>query len=212
MYIIKEIAAAGVRAVVKAEKNDGSGELITFTVGREFLAPFAVSEGDEIDEETAEELEDAEKKTYAVSKALDALSFGNLSRSALARKLRIKYGTEKKHADFAADYAVLHGYIDEKHQAERIAELCVRTKKWGKRRIVSDLISKGYPKNVAECAADSVNDADYEAALRSLVEKKAGSRSPDRDELKKTAASVIRLGYSPSEVLREIERYLSRYF
>ena len=198
-YLIKEITPFSGKYIVKASELS-TGESRTWLVAREFSENVVLSEGEVISDEAACELSDAERLTEAASKALDALSYSTLSRSALVSKLRVKYGFEKEISERAAQYAVSKGYIDEAAQAELFASRAVRTKKWGKRRIVAELCAKGYPKNTAERAACTVSDGEYLEALRSLAGKKKTIAAKNAEQYRKTAASLLRLGHSPSDI------------
>ena len=201
MYRIKSIEKTGSRFVVKVS-GDGieAGFAETYLVAGEFFLPLGVNDGDMIDDASLEALSSASDLTAAVSKALDALSYSVLSRRALTEKLRFKYRIDKETAERAADYAVKRGYLDEDAQAKDIAERCVRGKLWGKRRIAAELYSKGYPREVAETAADSIPDGSYAAALEKLIDKKAKTAPADGAEHNRLVSSLIRLGHSPSAV------------
>jgi len=159
MYRITEIEASGGRFAVRVVSEDEPvGE--KYIVAKEFFAPLALSKGDVIGDEELASLSRSAELTAAVSKALDVISYSNLSLKALIDKLRLKYKVERSLAEEAADYAVRRRYIDEDSQARKIAAAAVRTKLWGARRVVAELMAKGYPKSCAEDAASSVGDGE----------------------------------------------------
>ena len=200
MYRIKSIEPHGGQYIVKVlGEGDETGLTESFLVAKEFF-PRGLGEGDLLDDGALESLSSASDLTHAVSKALDVLSYSNVSRRALVEKLRFKHKIGKEDAEAAADYAVRRGYIDEASQARRIAENAVRSKMWGLRRIASELYAKGYPKEVAEEAARSVPENEYAKALKKLIDKKVKTAPQDGAEYNKLISALIRLGHGPSEI------------
>lgn len=201
MFFIRSIEPAGSLICVKIEGNcDGILEEKRFLIAKEFFAPLGIKEGDRADDDSLDAVARAETLTRAVSKALDILSFSNVSRRTLTDKLRLKHSFPKSEAEEAADYVVRRGYLDEDAQARRIAENDVQTKNWGMRRVVSELYAKGYPKECAVEAAKSVGEDAYRAALRKLIDKKVKVAPPDAASYNKIISSLLRLGHSPSDV------------
>ena len=196
-YRIKEVAPFAGQLSVTVESTDGAFE--KHIVAKEFFKPLGIEEGDLIGDEELFSLSHASDLTVAVTKALDALSYSSMSRHALTDKLRFKYKFTRSLAEEAADYAVKRHYIDEESQAKRIADVSVRTKFWGRRRIAAYLVSKGYPADVADDAAGSIKGEEYRTALSKIIDKKAGC-SLDEAEYKKLVSALIRLGHDPSDV------------
>lgn len=90
---------------------------------------------------------DNETRDRAYKFALSSLSHSDSSKNALYNKLLLR-GFDKETAKAALDYVLSFGYINEEGQIEKIAtELCTR-KCFGKRKIVSRLLSKGYPRDL----------------------------------------------------------------
>ena len=206
MYRIKSIQKTGGLFVVKVcGEGDEAGLEEKRLIAKEFFLPLGFAEGDLVDGEGVESLAAAEETTAAVSKALDVLSYSNVSRRALVEKLRFKYKIGKDSAERAADYAVRRGFLDEAAQARRIAENAVHSKLWGKRRIVSDLYAKGYPKEVAEEAAVGISNGSYRDALNKLISKKVKTAPENGAEYNKIISSLIRLGHSPSAIKEALE-------
>lgn len=190
---------------IKTEDEAPTGEVKSFTLAKEFAQGLTFSKDAEIDDETMADIKERAALTYAVMKALDALSYSNLSRFALVMKLMKKYKIKREHAEAAADYAVSNGYIDETAQAAREAELSVRTKGRGRRRIAADLAAKGYPREAIDEALDSVPPSEYYGALVSALRKKVKNKPRDREGFMKIAAAAARLGHSRSDIERAIE-------
>ncbi len=201
MYRVKSIERHGGQFIVKVHgEGDEAGLEESYPVAKEFFAPLGISEGDLLDDEGLGSLSSASDVTAAVSKALDVLSYSNVSRRALTEKLRYKYKIGKEEAEVAADYVVRRGFLDEASQASRIAESAVRNKLWGPRRIASELYAKGYPKEIAEDAARDIPEDSYGKALDKLISKKAKTAPQDGAGYNKLISSLIRLGHNPSAI------------
>ncbi len=212
MYTITACSAAQGRITFKIRNNE-TGDKITLTVGKEFLPPFANADsgGKELLEEEFSALYEMSLVTEAASKALNVLSYGNVSKRGLIFKLTSKYKTPKEYAEAAADYAVRHRYIDEMSQAAHIAEKCVRVKKQGKRKIAAYLISKGYEKEAVNEAINSVKDSDYEDAAVCAILKKAKTMPETREEKMKLAASLMRQGHTKAHIEKAFEALAEEY-
>ena len=184
---------------IKISLRDESGDETELSVAKELL-PGSVAEGASLGEEEFEELSFAAEATKALSKALDALAASPLSAKALTDKLRFKYKFSCEASDAAAEVALSRGYIDEASQSERIAARSAAVKLWGRRRIVDELCSKGYPLQLAKEAASAVPKSVYDKSLARLVDKKCSGGIKDPAKLKSIASSLVRLGHSPSDV------------
>ncbi len=207
MYLIKNALAVQGRIIIKICELE-TGEDVTLAVGKEFLPPFVSPDTKDktIDCEEFDALYEMSLVTEAVLKALNALSYGNLSRRALVSKLTAKYRIEKEYAEAAADYAVRHRYIDEASQAQRIAQLCVKTKKQGKKKAAAYLMSKGYGSETVKEAVNSVDESDYEEAAYHSLLKKTKTPPETKEEKYKLANTLARQGHSKSHIEKAFER------
>lgn len=182
---------------------DGSIHTLLLSISDLYDAHLKV--GDRVSDECFERLYRLSGETLAVQKAQRVLSCGDHSKRALTAKL-VKAGTEKQFADRAALIMEEKGYIDEDSQTERIAAaLCLR-KGWGKRRIISALLEKGYEKASVMRAADLIGDGEYEAALCAVIERKYPDPPEDKREYDKRIASLSRLGFSLTQIMRATQR------
>lgn len=201
MNVIKDVLTNQNLIFLKIEDDEG---VFKVTVAKEFAPPFSLDKGRQIEEEELFELTEASKKTFAVLKALDALSYSNHSRQSLVSKLTAKYKIEKEYAVAAADYAVSKGYIDEVSQAKREAALAIKTKGRGKKRIALDLMAKGYSKDAVCEALDSFGKDEYYDALCTALKKKAKCPPRDKAEEMKIISAMERLGHGYCDVQRAI--------
>ena len=203
MYRITKTEISGGLVIATVEDED---TLFTekLSVAKEFFAPLSLAEGDRVGDAEYDGLRRAASLSAAYAKALDALSYSSMSRRALSDKLRLKYKFDRETAEEAAEYVARRGFLNEASQAERAAENAARTKLWGRRRIVSKLCSKGYPRECAEEAADAVGKDVYRAALMKLIDKKAKSAPESREEYSKLIAALIRYGHGADEIKRAL--------
>lgn len=207
MYFISELRSNGatVTAVISEfpdgfSECDGKDGNLRFTVGAEFWHKLGFCEGAKLTEEDFSKIENAAKKSEAVSKALNVLARSNHSKVSLLKKLRFKYGIDAEYAEFAAEYCIRRGYIDEAGQAEKFARNSACSKLWGKERIVSELLVKGYPREVAVSAARSIGNAEYGKNLKKAILKKTKEPPADYAEKAKLTSSLARLGYGLNEI------------
>jgi len=166
----------------------------------------SITVGMTLTENIYRDISSAAERTKAVRLGASIVSTSDKSASAVMRKLR-DAGISKESAEHAVALLIRRGYIDEAAQCERIAETLLRYKRYGRSRIVQYLIAHGYPTDVAKKAAASLDDEDVCAALTKTIEKK----HPDIDtyspeDTKKAVTSLMRLGFTSSEIFAEIRR------
>lgn len=189
-------------------KIQGDGEPFRLAVAKEFSAGLNLEKGMTFDEDVLGNLTERAQLTHAVMKALDAVSYSNMSRKSLVTKLRTKYKIEKDLAETAADYTVSHGYIDEVSQAAREADIMVRTKARGKRRIVADLASKGYSREAVDKAVEELDERLIYTALVAALRKKVKAKPEDKKEYMKIASWALRQGHSKGDIDRALGRVI----
>ena len=142
-----------------------------------------------------------ESKIYgAYKRAVYLLGFSSSSRKALHRKLVLK-GCESEISSLALDRLEANGLLRESDSALREAEKCL-SKLWGSERIRAHLAEKGYSdESISEvffALEDMGVDFDENCAL--LLKKKHATLPTDKKELQKIIASLVRYGYSVSQI------------
>ena len=142
----------------------------------------------------------------AIARMKSILAYSGQSRHNLASKLE-QYGFSTDICEQAADYAVEHGLVKEEAQAEHSAEIYLRRKYWGKRRITAELAARGYPEEVIREAIAAIPEEDFRRALRAIIEKKYGVPPSDPGERQKMVLSLLRLGYTGSEIKEAIAEF-----
>ena len=190
---------------VSVEVITPSGEVKKLRMTTAMWSGFDIPSGDVIPRDTYLALKALAEKCEAVTRAIRVIADAPHSYASLHRKLTEK-GFSKEAVDAAIAIVKRRGLIDEAAQAEIIAERMVRTKHRGPARVATDLCVKGYPKSVAQAAADSVDYEAYREALRINLERKCHGTAPtDKKEREKLTLSLVRLGFSTSEIIRALE-------
>ena len=150
------------------------GEKLAFTVSEKLCFELSgFSAGEELDEYTLERIKREDEYYNAKKKALSLLAYTDNNELTLIRKLRAR----KISADVAEEIAremVTLGYINEERQLERIILNEANVKKYGPRKIIQRLASKGYKmhkiKEVLSCLTSS-REIDFAKNAQALIEK-----------------------------------------
>ena len=142
----------------------------------------------------------------AVKRGVALLNYGACSEKALRMKLVAK-GFDKDIAAEAVAEISSTGVMNEDGDALREAQKCF-DKLWGRRRITSELFSKGYSAEAVAFAVSALEEAgvDYAENCRRLMLKRRARATDDLRERQKIFAAMSRYGYSAGEIK---EAYLS---
>ena len=179
-----------------------------YTISREAFERLGLSEG-EMSVEDMKELRYEEEKYRATKKAFDILAYGRNSVRTLALKLRHR-NFPPAICDEVAELLRDKGYIREDEDVVREAESCV-AKYWGMRRILMHLHEKGYDNSAISVAKEYLSEVDFVDLCVSLVRAKFGTIPKAESERNKVMSSLIRYGYSTTEIknaAKIIERYV----
>ena len=72
---------------------------------------------------------------------------------------------------------------------------------------MAELSAKGYPREVIEAALDEIPEEDFLRALHVIIDKKYGEVPTDPQEKQKMVLSLLRMGYSGSEIKEAIASF-----
>lgn len=201
-YIVKSVAEspAGISAAVLiycdgAAKAEEAQLLIT----RELWLWGKLKAECALSEETYREMEHNAALSRSLARMRSILSYSGQSRANLIARLR-QYGFAEDICEETADYAEEHGLVREDAQAGHAAEVYLHRKYWGRRRIAAELAQRGYGEDVIREALDAIPEEEFRRALRQIIEKKYGAPPSDPGERQKMVLSLLRLGYSGSEI------------
>lgn len=211
MLLNKIIAPRSSRGNIELIVSDecGRGEEIFFVMRPLWEAAVkktAISEGDALTEETYDIIRSAAEKTSALREGSRMVGWQDRSASELLRKLRSK-GFSADAAEFTVRVLRKNGYLDEERICARTAEVTLKSKHYGRRRILSYLLSRGYGKSAAQIAVDSIPDEEYAAALEYTMRKKYPDWALlDRTSQQKAVASLMRSGFTTSEIFATVKK------
>ncbi len=198
------------------QPDDGAGEELLELSPREWKranrllgydpgAGLTLSPGSPLDEEAYDALTDAARRTGALRAAAALLARSDHSRAQLLYKLRAK-GYPEDAAESALERLEEKGFFDEDAACRRFAENALRSKRYGRRRILDALLAKRYPAELARAAVDALDEEDLRAALRDQIARKCPALAArpcplDRARRQKAIAALMRLGFSAEEIL-----------
>ncbi len=206
MFIKSIIIPEKGRVTVIVSNEDFSGEEAFILSKSEFTRLSAqLEEGKEVTEELYDAIKSAAERSSVIVEAVSILRQSGKSRRELARSLK-----QKKFSDDSVKYALKYvtkkGYLDEKRDCQSKAERLLRQNHYGRQRISTYLYTHGYDLDLAKATADELDDEDIRESLRYNIRKKFPNIADfDRSQRDKAVASLIRLGFSASEIFSEIK-------
>lgn len=156
----------------------------------------------EITSDQFDEIERASDICSAYKKGLNLLGYGACSEKSLYYKLKTR-GFENDICSEAVAMLSRSGYLNENSDARREAERCI-AKLWGKKRIISHLYSKGFGDEAVKDVYDVISEADFVENCKKLIlrdhKRQLALAQSDEKEKQKLFASLVRMGYSFSEI------------
>ncbi len=162
----------------------------------------------EISEEIFEEINDRANFRRGLKKAESLLSYSQKSPEALYIKL-VKSGFDKDIAARVISFITENSYINEKRDAVRIAEMCLK-KFWGKKKILFQIREKGYGDIAIQSVKEFLNDIDFvERCLEYMIKKYEGVPK-DPDKRNKMFLALMRYGYSQENIIDACARFHER--
>lgn len=131
----------------------------------------------------------------AVQSALNILTYADNTERRLRQKLlRRHYPPEA--VDYAVQYVVTHGLLNEDRQIGEAIWRLAEKKRYGRKRIVPELLRLGFSRSAIDRAKDEglLDAPDYIASCKALIACRGGSRE-QRDIM-----YLLRAGYTPDEI------------
>lgn len=142
-----------------------------------------------------------------IKRAMNLLQKKTFAEGELRKKL-IEGGYPDEIADKAIEYVKSYGYIDDVRYASDYIRYHSSQGR-GKNRIMMELRAKGISESDFEKAWDETDDLglieDTGEAIRKLLEKKHFSQDMDPAQKNKIAAFLMRRGFSPEDIFREMK-------
>jgi regulatory protein len=129
---------------------------------------------------------------------LRLLSYRDHSVKELINKLVMK-GHNRNYSEIAAEKLREYGYLNDERYARFIAESLVERKGMSVRAVRTELLSKGISKEIADNITENL---DFDPILRiiDLLNTKYSRKISDEKGVKRTVASLQRLGYRWSDI------------
>ncbi len=192
---------------VKISDGGGGSEKRKLLLFTEQYLDLGFHKGTVLNEEEFDALEVLSEKCAAMRKGSELLSYSPSSRVRLAQRLRQK-GIDRENAEYAAEQLEGLGLINEELDVRRAVQSCLK-KLWGKKRIYRELTAKGYGRDVISRELEEIDDEILVYNCVALFKKKHKTFPSDPETQKKIIASLVRYGYSFSEIkeaLRIIEQ------
>ncbi len=186
--------------------NGENSEQCTFTLSAQQFLTLGIVKG-ESDTYTFDTVSFEARVWSAVKRGMLMLACGAVSEKAMRLKLAAK-GFDKEVSEQAASMLASRGLIRENEDAARLS--CkLADKLWGKKRIISELYSKGYTqKSIAYAICELENSGvDFDENCRRLIKKRYEDIPPDPQGRAKLYAALARYGYSSSEIKQAIQKY-----
>ncbi len=173
-----------------------------FTVDKAYFALMGIYQGKEVDRDELAKLGASAEKRRAYNCAVGYLSRRDHSAKELLLKLRQKGYRES--AEYAVEKLCREGYVDDERFARMYVRELTRIKKYGKRRIEQELYRKGIDRELIFLIIEETEFSEDE--LCALINRKYLRYLSDEKGTRKTVASLMRMGYSFSEIKSALGR------
>lgn len=169
---------------------------------------FDLDQGEIIDDEHFLKIREEHLFDNARRHAFSILSYGENNKKMLVMKLQ-KQGFSRELCENVALYMEHRGYIDEKKQMGLLIDTYLK-KKYGKIKIVEELISKGYiRKDVFEYTKEALKDINFAENCAWILEHKYNPLPTEAVEIQKMMRSLMSYGYGAGEIKEAIRIFQS---
>jgi SOS response regulatory protein OraA/RecX len=148
-------------------------ETARYTLDESFVSEMRLCSGDEITDDTLSEIRRRDEYLRGKRKALSLLSYADNSRRSLLQKLA-RFGIGRECAEKILSEMVSLGYVNEDAQIERVALRLANVSLFGPKKIMAQLVSKGYSPDAVRAVVRRLSDSgeiDFYENKRRLLEK-----------------------------------------
>lgn len=177
----------------------------TFTVDAEYWFSSPYYSKDTVENEELAAFYEAVGSRCAFIAGLRLLSYRDHSEKELIMKL-VQKGHKKNYAENAVEKLKEYRYVDDERVADIYAKDLFERKGMSENGIVNELCRKGISREIAVNAAEKL-DNDPILRIIDLINKKYSRYLNDEKGVKKTVASLQRLGYRWSDINSALRRY-----
>lgn len=185
------------RFLVKLE----DGNILRVT--EEELLRFSLRAGLDLDGEAWEALEASAKQSAAKAAAASMIGSRPLSKKELTRRL-VRKGADEEDAEAAADWLEDIGAVNDREYAALLVRHYAG-KGYGRARIREEMYRRGVDRELWDEALEELPD--QTETLDRLIQKKCRGDLSDRREVRRVSESLMRRGFSWSEVKEALRRY-----
>lgn len=162
--------------------------------------------GDILDDEQLHELIQASELAIAKEKALYLLEYRSHSKKELTDKVARRSLSRQAAAEAVEKMEEL-GLVDDEQYARQYAKMLVERKKFGLRRVKSELQFKGIDKLIIEDIMADYEDRDSSQDIHELLLKKYPAYDSDEKVKRRAFAAMQRLGYGYDDIRRAMAIY-----
>jgi SOS response regulatory protein OraA/RecX len=157
-----------------------------------------------VDVEGERELTFFDEKLKAIKYAVYLLNISDKSEKQLCLKLKLKNYCPRACIE-TVEVLKKNGFISDERFCRRKCEQLSENKLFGRRRITTELMSKGLSYDLCNRIIDE-SEIDFEKSLRLLFDKISKGIIPEtREQKKKISDKLLRYGYSYDEISRLFE-------
>ena len=197
-----------IEEVKKSERKKGiflvkleDGDILRIT--EEELLRFGLRAGMELDEEALEAVKASMRASSAKVTAANMIGSRALSKRELTKRL-VRRGSSASDAQAAADWLEDIGAVDDAGYAAALARH-YGEKGYGPARVREELRRRGVDREKWDEALEELPD--QTETLDRLIQKKCRGDLSDRREVRRVSESLMRRGFSWSEVKAALRRY-----
>ena len=185
------------RFLVKLE----DGNILRVT--EEEVLRFSLAAGMELDDESLEALDESAQRSAVRAAAASMIGSRPLSKKELTRRL-VRKGADEEDAGEAADWLEDIGAGNDREYAAMLVRHYAG-KGYGRARIREEMYRRGVDRELWDQALEELPD--QSETLDRLIQKKCRGDLSDRREVRRVSDSLLRRGFSWSEVKDALRRY-----
>ncbi|MCI8439037.1 MAG: regulatory protein RecX [Oscillospiraceae bacterium] len=185
------------RFLVKLE----DGNILRVT--EEEVLRFSLAAGMELDDESLEALDESAQRSAVRAAAASMIGSRPLSKKELTRRL-VRKGADEEDAGEAADWLEDIGAVNDREYAAMLVRHYAG-KGYGRARIREEMYRRGVDRELWDQALEELPD--QSETLDRLIQKKCRGDLSDRREVRRVSDSLLRRGFSWSEVKDALRRY-----
>ena len=185
------------RFLVKLE----DGNILRVT--EEEVLRFSMAAGMELDDESLEALDESAQRSAVRAAAASMIGSRPLSKKELTRRL-VRKGADEEDAGEAADWLEDIGAVNDREYAAMLVRHYAG-KGYGRARIREEMYRRGVDRELWDQALEELPD--QSETLDRLIQKKCRGDLSDRREVRRVSDSLLRRGFSWSEVKDALRRY-----